>query len=743
MTTSVKGKLLRGDQALYDGVNALETRRDSTGGTIAGLPVGDAVDVLQIFGDGEVRTQATIKQATSILGSRNRTLHFAVGTWTITANTTIAGNFTCYIPAGCVFDVASGVTLTFSGLVFLESSTWTSGSGTVARGSTVPLPYKHGGSSGTFSTGASSTTIDEKLDRRIETKDFALSASGLSSAITAAGSGGRVIVNPGTYELVTISASNITLEIEDGAEFKVPDGDIVGGETSGTPALHISGDNVTIQGAVYCNGNKANQTTTSFVAANRDATFKVSGDNVTLDDVYILNAFWDGFTFDGGSTSGAEAKNLRIGRIRVKDPANRAGTLWAVDGYEIDSIYVDCETLGNGDHRIRFGNDSSDTSECLNGYVGHIRTPNNAVIIEQDTKYLEIGSVRAMSCKTEENSDIHIGSVVCHGLDDSTNSSFSIVAAQRIRVDSIAITGHAGSTSAAAFIQKASGTTEPQDIQIGRFYCQGAASTAHGLWIQDAVRLYIGSVISNGNGGRGLFVDQDAAYTQSDIWIDSIHATGNTSEDVRFETGITRSGYGHLTRGTDFTKYVGIAANAHRYPFGVQASVTATILTDTFTDGDVTVGTDRVTLTSHPFTSGQLARLFTSGTLPAGLALATNYYIKSIDANTVEFYSDSALTSIVDITAAAGGGTHTIVVAALTEDYNIDTVVETSTGSYTVTYTQGVTDDLPIVTGEDAQTELGSATGAAAVVLCRDGSGTATRPTSFRLVVFQADQDNL
>ncbi len=81
---------------------------------------------------------------------------------------------------------------------------------------------------------------------------------------------------------------------------------------------------------------------------------------------------------------------------------------------------------------------------------------------------------------------------------------------------------------------------------------------------------------------------------------------------------------------------------------------------DTFVDGDVAVGTDRVTLTGHPFVNEQDVLISTTGTLPAGLSLATTYYVKKIDANTVEFYSDEALTSIIDITAAAGGGTHTI-----------------------------------------------------------------------------------
>ena len=49
--------------------------------------------------------------------------------------------------------------------------------------------------------------------------------------------------------------------------------------------------------------------------------------------------------------------------------------------------------------------------------------------------------------------------------------------------------------------------------------------------------------------------------------------------------------------------------------------------------------------------------------MPAGLATGTDYYVIKIDANTVALASSRAnalLGTAVDITAAAGGGTHTI-----------------------------------------------------------------------------------
>lgn len=136
MTTVNKGKIFRNDMDHFDGVDKTASRKDSTGGTVTGLVVGYEVDVLIAYGNGESYTWQTINDCIRRIGSASVTLVFNPGTWTIDQNLTIGSNFTCRIPAGCVFSVSSGKTLTFSGPVIRDSSTWTSGSGTVTENGT-------------------------------------------------------------------------------------------------------------------------------------------------------------------------------------------------------------------------------------------------------------------------------------------------------------------------------------------------------------------------------------------------------------------------------------------------------------------------------------------------------------------------------------------------------------------------------------------------------------------------------
>lgn len=88
---------------------------------------------------------------------------------------------------------------------------------------------------------------------------------------------------------------------------------------------------------------------------------------------------------------------------------------------------------------------------------------------------------------------------------------------------------------------------------------------------------------------------------------------------------------------------------------------------DTFADADVSVANDTITLTAHGWYTGRKVAATTTGTLPAGLS-ATNYYIIRVDANTVKLASSEANAqagTAVDITGAAGGGTHTLTPASL------------------------------------------------------------------------------
>lgn len=89
-------------------------------------------------------------------------------------------------------------------------------------------------------------------------------------------------------------------------------------------------------------------------------------------------------------------------------------------------------------------------------------------------------------------------------------------------------------------------------------------------------------------------------------------------------------------------------------------------LSFTFVDGDVTVAADTIAEIGHGMAQGQAVILSSTATLPAGLSVETIYYVIRIDANTFQLATSlaNAMTSTeVDITAAAGGGTHTLSMA--------------------------------------------------------------------------------
>ena len=91
---------------------------------------------------------------------------------------------------------------------------------------------------------------------------------------------------------------------------------------------------------------------------------------------------------------------------------------------------------------------------------------------------------------------------------------------------------------------------------------------------------------------------------------------------------------------------------------GLPPQIIITHPSDTFVPGDVTPGTDIINLPAHGLTENTVVQFTSTGTLPAGLSLATDYWVLVQDANNIKVEA-SLGGGAVDITDA-GTGTHTI-----------------------------------------------------------------------------------
>lgn len=79
-----------------------------------------------------------------------------------------------------------------------------------------------------------------------------------------------------------------------------------------------------------------------------------------------------------------------------------------------------------------------------------------------------------------------------------------------------------------------------------------------------------------------------------------------------------------------------------------------------FVDGDVAVDpANTITETAHGMSDGDPVRFETDGVLPTGLALGVDYYVVNKTDDTFQVSLESGGVP-VQITAAAGGGTHTV-----------------------------------------------------------------------------------
>lgn len=198
----IKGDINRQDMALYDGVNKTVSRRDSTGGHIQGLRIGDTVDVLSVYGNGLERTRNAISDAADRAGSANTTLVLSNGIWTIDSSLSLASSIHLEIAPSCTLNISSGVTLTVNGYIFTSQTSFTSGSGTLTYNGGQYNPTIYPAESGeTGVTDASYPVGDVRRYGALDgvTDDATAIANALTSSNTA-------YLPEGTYDLTaTIS----------------------------------------------------------------------------------------------------------------------------------------------------------------------------------------------------------------------------------------------------------------------------------------------------------------------------------------------------------------------------------------------------------------------------------------------------------------------------------------------------------------------------------------------------------
>lgn len=89
-----------------------------------------------------------------------------------------------------------------------------------------------------------------------------------------------------------------------------------------------------------------------------------------------------------------------------------------------------------------------------------------------------------------------------------------------------------------------------------------------------------------------------------------------------------------------------------------QVLTSVSLWADDDTVESVETGADTLTMTAHSYSDGQLVRLATTGTLPAGLAVDTDHYVVGSTTDTIQL-STSHGGSAINITDT-GTGTHTV-----------------------------------------------------------------------------------
>jgi hypothetical protein len=247
--TTIKGQIQREDLALFDGKTLVAQRPNSSGGTQTGNRMGDAVDVKLIHGGSA--NAASFQAAVDSMGTTNGALLFTPETWTIAANVTVPANITMIVPAGCVFSINSGITVTNNGILIRYHKTYSSGSGTFTQNGIDSLQTADqtdifGTDTGSTNTYAITTVTDiSSLSTGVTIRFEASSTNTGSCTLNVDGTGAKTlkpagssanmpigsIQSGGIYTCVFDAGSNIwqvvNLNASVGEKFNLSNGDLV------------------------------------------------------------------------------------------------------------------------------------------------------------------------------------------------------------------------------------------------------------------------------------------------------------------------------------------------------------------------------------------------------------------------------------------------------------------------------------------------------------------------------------
>ena len=200
--TTIKGQIQREDLALFDGKTLVAQRPNSSGGTQTGNRMGDAVDVKLIHGG--TANAVSFQAALDSMGTANGALLFTPETWTIAANVTVPANVTLIVPAGCVFNINSGITITNNGILIRYHGTYSSGSGTFTQNGIDSLQTADqtdifGTDTGSTNTYVISTTTSiSNLATGVTVRFEASSANTGSCTLNVDGTGAKTLKPAGT-----------------------------------------------------------------------------------------------------------------------------------------------------------------------------------------------------------------------------------------------------------------------------------------------------------------------------------------------------------------------------------------------------------------------------------------------------------------------------------------------------------------------------------------------------------------
>lgn len=336
-----------------------------------------------------------------------------------------------------------------------------------------------------------------------------------------------VLMTDGVYAPYNMTDNDLQIKTEGKPTFTIAPNTVEPTDTVPISALTISGNNITIEGDIYTNGNSATNDSSGYNLSNRRGELHIAGADFSLKGtIYTTDAHYVGVSL-GNETDFAE--RTYIERIVNIESQSYIFSAWNCLEWSVGGI-LNRDAVQDFDNRVYTGNQSSSSKTCSRGEIGYIIGRGTYGVFEINTVGLSVGYMDIAGWKSEGTTDFNVQTARSAGVASTFDVwGFGVIQSTNFTAGVISVDNYQGLQPRAVQISSSTGSISSLSVD------NNSASVSCEIFsVPDGFE--IDSMSLNGRSGTATGLRLPSGQTRVNLVIKSLNSRGHTISDADIAT---------------------------------------------------------------------------------------------------------------------------------------------------------------------------------------------------------------